>query len=183
MKASPAWSPDGKRIAFQGNMEAAPYNYKIYTIAPDGSALKRLTSSDRYDGDPAWSPDSASLAFASNRDGPFHVFVMHADGTGLTRLTTSAASEFNPSWAPDGRRIVFSATPAQGQDRQDLYVVSVDGTTASRVTVGTGAWPRWHPAGNAVVFTSRREGNSDLFLVTLPPELSPAQSMTRSMGR
>ena len=84
---SPAWSPDGSKIAFdrQGN---------TYVINPDGSGVTQLTNNGGTG--PAWSPDGAKIAFDRAGD----VYAMNADGSGQTNLTNSAAGADDADWQP-----------------------------------------------------------------------------------
>ena len=85
--AFPAWSPDGRRIAFQPDRTG---NGDIYSIDIDGSGLMRLTDDRGQDGAPAWSPDGRWIAFHSDRngdEGEFEIYVMNFDGSHETRLT------------------------------------------------------------------------------------------------
>jgi Tol biopolymer transport system component len=92
---SPAWSPDGTRIAFASHRDG---NYNIYVMNADGTGLQRLTDNPAADESPAWSPDSTQIAFESNRDGNYEIYVMYADGSGQTRLTNHPANDRSPAW-------------------------------------------------------------------------------------
>ena len=82
--AAPAWSPDGRKIAFASERDG---NSEIYLMNADGSGQRNLTRNLAYDGDPAWSPDGRKITFVSNRDGRYEVYVMNADGSGQRSLT------------------------------------------------------------------------------------------------
>src|SRR5437763_1309125 len=84
---------------------------EIYTIKPDGSSIKRLTSTHGNDAHMAWSPDGEYIAFASSRMGfkdevtytdapqPYgELFVMHYDGTHIEQLTDNQWEEGTPAW-------------------------------------------------------------------------------------
>jgi Tol biopolymer transport system component len=81
---SPAFSPDGQRIAFTGRVGN---RWEIFTIGADGAGRTQLTFSDPKSLQPpssvapAWSPDGRHIAFLSNRDGPWRIYVMNADGS------------------------------------------------------------------------------------------------------
>jgi len=95
----PAWSPDGRRLAFE-NAES-PENSEILVINADGSNLVNLTNNrDIIDLYPTWSPDGSRLAFVSDRDGNQEIYVMGADGSGVQRLTNHAAWDGQPNWSP-----------------------------------------------------------------------------------
>jgi len=106
----PIWSPRGDRIVFS---RVDHGDYEIYTIAPDGTGLKRLTTAIGNDAHQGWSPDGDHIVFASSRMGfkdegaytdapqPYgELFVMRADGTGLEQLTDNQWEEGTPAWRP-----------------------------------------------------------------------------------
>jgi Tol biopolymer transport system component len=123
----PDWSPNGRKIAF-ARAPDVDSNHDIYTISPDGSNLRQLTS-DALDNEfPDWSPDGRRIAFNSNRDDPdeanFEVYTMRAGGGDVRRLTFNPAGDGLPTWSPDGRRIAF------GSDRDgspDVHTMRADG--------------------------------------------------------
>lgn len=122
--SEPAWSPDGRRIAF---LSAGT----IYAMNPDGSGRVQLTSEGVYSG-PVWSPDGRRIASVSSRDGKSQIFVMNADGSGQLQVTVSGEGNW-PSWSPDGRRIVYASK--RGELWQ-LYSVDGDGTGETQLTQG-----------------------------------------------
>lgn len=101
---SPAWSPDGTRIAFASNIAG---NFDIWVMDADGGNLSQLTSHSENDIDPCWSPDGTKIAFASKRAGlrerpNYNIWVMDASGGNLTQLTIEKSYDGAPSWSPDG---------------------------------------------------------------------------------
>jgi Tol biopolymer transport system component len=147
-------------------------NENIYSVAPDGTALQRLTNDPGFDDDAAWSPNGRRIAFASNRAHPeqaceglnprcdYDIYVMSYDGSNVRRLTDSQASDRDPAWSPDGRRIVFSSTrdnadPSSGEfANSELYVMNADGTAQTRITdyPGTDHQAAWSPDGASIAF-------------------------------
>jgi Tol biopolymer transport system component len=98
LDADPAWSPDGKKIAFDSNRDG---NYEIYVMDADGSGERNLTASESLDALPAWSADGRELAFESERadKGNRDIYVMSAsNGTVIDRLTTGAGADEMPDW-------------------------------------------------------------------------------------
>ncbi|MBI2886210.1 MAG: PD40 domain-containing protein [Chloroflexi bacterium] len=94
---SPAWSPDGSKIAFVMN-EA--YVNDLYVVNTDGSNRKRLTFGLHVDGKPAWSPDGTKIAFSAGWEGNLEIYILSADGTGRPlNITNNPAGDSSPSWA------------------------------------------------------------------------------------
>jgi TolB protein len=162
---SPAWSPDGTRIAFSARKEAKPYNWDLYTVAPDGTHLARLTTNPRQgEIDPAWSPDGKRIVFAAGPNALCVVFErpkpgcyqIHSDGTGyptelylidpdsthLTRLTHDRFDEGMPTWSPDGRLIVFRKSRPGGSS---LFAMDADGSSLRQLTTVDAVDPSWQP--------------------------------------
>ena len=109
-----AWSPDGQKLAFDGNGD-------IFVMNADGSGQRRLTRTPEYNSSVAWSPNGRKLAFDGNGD----IFVMNADGSGQRRLTRAPGHDGFPAWSPDGRKIAFlSIRDGKGE----IYVVNADGS-------------------------------------------------------
>jgi Tol biopolymer transport system component len=104
---SPAWSPDGSRIAYVSNVRG---DLELWVMAADGSGQHPVTSDPGFAHfEPSWSPDGRKLAFFSNKGGfQGAVWTADADGGNLRRLTAPALEGFWPDWSPNGRRIVFS---------------------------------------------------------------------------
>ena len=92
---SPAWSPDGERIAFVSTRDG---NREIYVMNADGSNPVNLTRDPAFDAAPTWSPDGERIAFATNRDRNGEIYVMSADGSNPVNLTNHPADDWNPAW-------------------------------------------------------------------------------------
>ncbi len=118
---SPAWSPDGRRIAFRGDKS------DIYVVDVDGSGQRRLAQSA---GDPVWSPDGRRIAFERRFARGAEIHVMNADGSGQRRLTRSAG--LGVDWSPDGRKIAFVSDRDGG--RGQIFVMNADGSGQRRLT-------------------------------------------------
>ena len=93
----PAWSPDGRKIAFVSNRDGKP---EIYVMNADGSAQRNLTRNPARDDGPAWSPDGRAIAFHSNRDRNIEIYVMNADGSGQRNLTRYRNNDVSFAWSP-----------------------------------------------------------------------------------
>ena len=138
---TPAWSPDGSLIAFQGTDEEGN-NPGIYLVSADGGPVTRVTDgeSDRY---PAWSPgchtgSDCTLAFMSSRSGNWQIYVVDESGGTPRQLTSMEGNNGLPTWSPDGEYIAFVS------DRSGtwgVYIAPAAGGPATRVA----DWGQDHP--------------------------------------
>jgi Tol biopolymer transport system component len=161
---NPAWSPDGRKIAFVSTRQG---EFDIYIMDADGANVRRVTSGGQ-NSNPRWSPDGRRLVFWSNRDVKFgRIYTMDANGDNL-QLLTDVEDGLEPAWSPDGQRIVFvSRRDRVRADETDLYVMRTDGTDVQRLT-NTRTWkalPAWSPDGQRIAFTSRENGNWDIYVM------------------
>src|SRR3977135_4526906 len=79
-----------------------------HASAVAASPIRQLTSSTATNVRPAWSPDGKSIAFQSNRDGPYHIYVMNTDGSNLRQLPSGDTDDRHPTWSPDGKAIAVA---------------------------------------------------------------------------
>ena len=153
---SPAWSPDGTRVAFVTSRDG---DYDVYTAAPDGSDLRNVTRSYAYDSEPAWSPDGKKIAFISFRAEGTGIYVMNADGTDQHLLARDIGYPSSPSWSPDGTRLAFQTYYYEyetGTDETGIWLVNADGTDAHPLSKHFGDFnPAWSPDGTKIVFDRR----------------------------
>jgi Tol biopolymer transport system component len=93
---APAWSPNGKQIAFNSRRDGV---FQIYVMNADGSDQTRLTTDGTADFIPTWSPNGTHIAFMQLLgETDFEIFAMHADGTGQVNLTEHPAVDRFPDW-------------------------------------------------------------------------------------
>jgi Tol biopolymer transport system component len=155
---APAWSPDGRRLAFgvihgTGSGETAADGRAVFVVGADGKGLRRLTPWSLRAGDrPDWSPDGRSILVRSesNRDGGFgsNLYTVHADGSSVRNVTrfSDGRRVLAGTYAPDGTAIVISASAAAG-GLPNLFVLRPDGTGAKPITRSAewDASPDWGP--------------------------------------
>jgi TolB protein len=147
--SDPAWSPDGRRLAFTSLQNG---NADIFVMDADGSNRLRLTTHGAADYQPSWSPDGERLVFVSKRDGNAEIYTMRADGSNQARLWSQAdADDVDPAWSPDGRLIAFSSTR---DGNAEIYVMNADGTMPVRLTTNAAPdyRPAWSPQGDRIAF-------------------------------
>jgi Tol biopolymer transport system component len=174
--SAPAWSPDGKSIAFVrsgadlGNTDHSG----VWSIRVNGGKPKLVTRGvpgNQYE--PAWSPDGQWIAFTQARGTrPSRIEKIRVDGTGLTELTRGPASDRMADWSPDGTRLVFvrwRQSTAPTPMPSALWLVDSAGTAARPLTgtVGTADAPAWSPDGKLIAFESARKPSGSIFTMEI----------------
>ena len=159
----PAWSPDGRRIAF---MSIRVGNVDVYLLELESGMEQRLTDDLAADWLPAWSPDGNQILFVSDRDGDSEIYLMDADGTDQRPLTSNDVTDEYPAWSPDGSQISFACGYGAGRE---LCLMDVEGGNVQTLTNHRASvWVQtWSPDGRWIVFTSDRDGNRELYLLRL----------------
>ena len=200
--------PNGKKILYSsthlGSAECPPKpdysrgyvwgiyaSYDIFTANPDGSHLKRLTTTPGYDAEATFSTDGKKIVFTSLRNGDLDIYTMDGNGKHVKQLTHELGYDGGPFFSPDGQWIVYRAHhPQPGQETTDyqdllkqnlirptyleLWLMKADGSEKRQITsLGAASFaPSFFPDGKRIIFSSNvgstgGMGNFELYSVDL----------------
>src|SRR5512139_205760 len=160
---SPAWSPDGSRIAYVSFDQKKP----IVVVQNLAQGTTKVVAN--YWGNnsaPAWSPDGSKLAVTLTRDSISQIYVIPAGGGEPRRMATTPAIDTEANFSPDGKWIAF--TSDRGGSPQ-IYRMPAEGGPAQRLTFeGTyNVRPRFSPDGKSIAFVQREAGRFRIAVLEL----------------
>jgi Tol biopolymer transport system component len=154
------------RIAI--GIRGVPGTANIFTLRPDGTGMRQLTTGSGFHLCPAFSADGRTIAYCSNVSGSWEIWTMRQDGTNQRQLTHLGGFATFPDFSPNGSKIAFGGS--QGADPNDeIYVVNARTggnlhALTSCAAFGPGCFndtPAWSPDGRKIVFTHADDTNAD----------------------
>lgn len=160
---SPAWSPDGGKLAYVSFEARKPIVYVHDLLSGKRHVVANFRGSNSA---PAWSPDGRTLAVVLTKDGGSQLYLVNADGSDIRRLGVSSGIDTEPRFSPDGESIYF--TSDRGGSPQ-VYRQAVSGGAALRITHrgNYNTTPRPSPDGRHLAFITRDNGRFQLALMEL----------------
>jgi TolB protein len=161
---SPAFSPDGERLAFEGQPTGAGTTTDIYVVAASGGTPVKLTSGAGLNARPAWSPEGATIYFVSNRGGIYNVWKVPAAGGTEEMVTPTTGVLGGPAVSPDGLSLAYTL-PGSGGSLSAVVLHDLASGARRVVTNQFDSEPAFDPTGQTLVVTSFRGGNADLWLL------------------
>jgi TolB protein len=157
---SPAWSPNGKDIAYSSSRSGDP---EIWITDANGSLARRITSFRGPDVSPVFNPRTGSqIAWISGRTGLPQLYIMDTDGSAVQRMTDGGYAT-SPSWSPNGQFLAFAWDRKYGPGApggQDIYVMEIATKRWIQLTHDGGRcdFPSWSPDGRHIVYANSADG-------------------------
>ena len=175
---SPAWKPDGKKIAYVSFESTRP---RIYIQDLATGAREQVTDFPGINSSPIWSPDGSKMAMVLSKDGNPEIYVMDLASRQLTRVTNHFAIDTEPSWMPDGKSLIFTSERG-GSGRPQIYQVNLETGWVERLTFdGTyNSRARMLPDGNNMILVHRQDDDDSYHIAIQNLERGTIRSLTET---
>ena len=174
----PAWTPDGKTLAFTSLRDGSGAH--IYSVDVATRQIHPLVLMGDFSSGSVYSPDGLKFTFTSSANDNTDIYVSQPDGSVGRRLTDSRAIDVSATWSPDGRRLAFISDRA---GTPQVYTMLADGSDQKRLTFqgNYNQEPAWSPKGDLIAFSGRDEKRSfDIY--TVNTETGKVARLTQNAG-
>ncbi len=164
---SPAFSPDGSRLAFSSN-RAGFWDIYVWDIVSD--QLEKITDTPTYDAQPTWSPDGNWIVIESYLDDNLELQIVSTiNPQDPIRLTEDQAADHSPAWSPEGRSILFVSDRTGDQE---IWLADLDSsenrfTNISNQPDAQDHAPAWSPNGDQIAWSTLRDGLEQIVIYSL----------------
>ncbi|MGD9182971.1 MAG: DPP IV N-terminal domain-containing protein, partial [Desulfobacterales bacterium] len=156
----PAWSTDGKWMAFTSYKSGNPDLY----IRNLNQGQETKISKQGINITPAWTPRKFELAATLSFSGDQEIYLLTGSGKIIKRLTKSRGIDVTPSWSPDGKKFAFVSNRSGSAQ---IYIKDLVSGRVRRLTYEgrKNTQPSWSPRGDKIAYTSEGNGGHDIFVI------------------
>lgn len=178
---SPAWSPDGSKIAYSlfNRHKNNVKNIDLYEFDFKTETVRLLSNRKGINSGVAYSPDGKKLALTMSFLGNPEIFLLNPDSNSVTRVTKSFGFDVDPAWSPDGKKIAFVSSRT---GMPMVFSSSLDGSSVQRLTYAGryNATPSWSPQNNKIAFAGWIDKHFDVFIMN--PDGTNIERLTKDQG-
>lgn len=178
---SPAWSPDGEKIAYSliAKNRKNVKNTNLYEFDFKTNRIKLLSDRVGINSGAHYHPDGSKIALTMSFLGNPEIFIFNPDSKNVTRLTNNSGVDVDPNWSPDGKHLSFVSNRAGAAM---IYRMDADGSDVRRLTFAGSynATPSWSPQNNKIAFAGWIDHRFDIFLMN--PDGTNIERLTKNQG-
>ncbi|NOH23520.1 Tol-Pal system protein TolB [Vibrio europaeus] len=172
---SPAWSPDGKKLAYVSFENGKA---EVFIIETHTGKIDKVASFPRHNGAPRFSPDGSKLALVLSKTGSLQVYTLDLNTKKLTQITRGRSNNTEPFWHPDGKSLIFTSDRG---GKPQIYQVDLASNSTKRLTWqgSQNLGGQITPDGRFLVMVNR--SNTGFNLAKLDMETGAMQILTKTL--